>query len=104
MTKVWKDPNYYGEGKGALIIKQNCKCKRPIPLQVDVMDTDRGPAVFSWNKDTESPTINPSVGLHLADSWDCQCHFFVRDGVAEHCSDSEYPNQSIPLIDLETKS
>lgn len=66
-------------------------CKIPI-------DGSRG---WSWNRDTEKPTISPSIKT----TWPGHCvHVFVRDGIVEFCADSTdgMAGQKVPLNDIET--
>lgn len=48
---------------------------------------------WEWNGSLEKPTINPSVNHPGV------CHFFIREGVIEFCSDSDHPlkGQKVPL-------
>lgn len=57
-----------------------------------------GPASWSWNGDTEKPTISPSI---LARG-KYRCHSFLKDGVWEFLSDSEHrlAGQRVPMVDL----
>ncbi len=101
--KVGWRPDFYGEGLGAWFILPDCDCfglfLQAVPREAG------GPFVFDGNY--ESPTFSPSVyPLSCAGCPDDgkRCHFFVRAGVAEHCDDSRYPNERIPLLPIYSRS
>jgi hypothetical protein len=72
---------------------------------------DPGPR-WSFNGDAERPTFNPSVRIQTNEPRsDAErearvtytlCHYFIRDGVIDFCSDSahELAGKSVPLPDL----
>ena len=59
-----------------------------------------GSGCWSWNGDTEKPTIKPSVK-----TWNGRtiCHSFINDGKIQFLSDSthEFAGQTLPLLDIE---
>lgn len=54
---------------------------------------------WSWNGDTEKPTVEPSIISVYDDSIQ---HYFLKDGICEMLSDTNdgTAGQKIPLIDL----
>src|SRR5277367_3787566 len=61
---------------------------------------------WNWNKDTESPTLSPSV-RHFIPAIDGQpeitmCHYELKNGVIEYCSDCQhgFSNQKVPLQEI----
>lgn len=62
---------------------------------------------WTWNGDSDKPTFNPSVKcerLMGKDRTMNRCHFFVREGRIEYCSDSthELAGQTVDMRDMET--
>ena len=55
---------------------------------------------WTWNGDTEKPTLRPSI---LSQNHRYRCHTWVNDGVAQYLDDCshELAGQSIPLLDVE---
>lgn len=53
---------------------------------------------WTFNGDTESPTFSPSINIVG------QCHYFLKAGQLEYCSDSKHAlaGQTVPLPDLVT--
>lgn len=80
----------------------------PIILRGSRKDT----GCWSWNGDTEKPTLKPSVKTegHLDPvTWEPKkwvCHSWVNDGQAQFLRDSthELTGQTVDLLDLEDKS
>ncbi len=64
------------------------------------------PERWNWNGSIDSPTLSPSV-LHFytrpSGERVTTCHYFVRDGKIEFCSDSkhELAGQTVELPDIE---
>lgn len=52
------------------------------------VDGEEGPnrPLWSWNQDIERPTISPSVRVRGVGV----CHFFLREGKLDYCSDSTH--------------
>lgn len=69
------------------------------------------PVRWNWNRDTERPTLSPSIlqtigpfpeGTKRAGQKDV-CHCFVRDGQIEFCGDCTHDKRgTMPLVDIET--
>lgn len=61
---------------------------------------------WDWNGDCVRPTVSPSV-LHYINDDDGQrktiCHYFIRDGRIEYCSDSPHglAGQSVDLLPVD---
>ncbi len=53
-------------------------------------------AMWTWNNDPNNPTFNPSINITG------QCHYFIRDGQIDFCSDSKHnlAGQTVQLPDL----
>jgi len=75
----------------------------PLPdrvLPVILKGRRDGTNCWSWNGDTEKPTLKPSIK-----SWvhGVVCHSWVNDGIVEFLNDSthEYAGQSHELLDVE---
>lgn len=49
-----------------------------------------GPDGWSFNGSLERPKLSPSVRTRYGEKLDYTCHFFVRDGRIEYCSDSTH--------------
>ena len=59
---------------------------------------------WTWNGDTENPTLRPSLLSKL--EWKVPaviCHCFVNDGLVQFLTDSTHSlaGQTVPLIDLQ---
>ena len=70
-------------------------------LHLQQFDTGKprcGPFKLMPGSTPESPTIAPSIfpfcNRRVGGR---RCHFYIRNGTAEHCADSRYPNQYRPL-------
>lgn len=55
---------------------------------------------WEWDGDAVAPTFAPSVRVRFGQG--DQCHFFIRDGVAEFCGDCthEYSGHKLPVVPL----
>lgn len=71
--------------------------KRIIPVQLS--GSRAGTGNWSWNGDTEKPTLKPSI---LTQVMEYRCHSFVNDGVVQFLSDCSHDkaNTSIELMDV----
>lgn len=56
---------------------------------------------WEWNRDTEKPTVTPSI-LTDGNRPERRCHVFIRDGVIDFLSDSAHKlaGQKVPMVDL----
>lgn len=82
----------------------------PLPtriLPVILRGTRAGTGCWSWNGDTEKPTLKPSI---LSRGGDIQgqpgshvCHAFVNDGKVQFLGDCshEFANQTLDLLEVE---
>lgn len=76
----------------------------PIPTRIIPViqkGTRAGTGCWSWNGDTEKPTIKPSVLTWVNDR--IRCHSFINDGKVQFLSDCthQYANQTLDLLDVE---
>ena len=89
----------------SLLIVPTCECTETHNTLIKLQMYDCPEGRFSWDGNFESPTINGSVGYHIPHKDGtprCGCHFFVRNGCAEHCGDSKYAGHPpIPLKSME---
>lgn len=72
---------------------------RMIPVQTK--GARNGTNNWTWNGDTENPTLRPSV---LTKQWDgVTCHTWITDGEAQFLPDCthEYAGQTLPLLEIE---
>jgi hypothetical protein len=63
---------------------------------------------WAFNDDYEKPTFIPSVKITIPDgakhgAVEC-CHYFIREGMIEFCSDSthELRGQTVSMVELDT--
>lgn len=73
---------------------------RRIPVVHGAVDR-RGTNCWSWNGDTEKPTLKPSILTKGGGG--VVCHSFVNNGVVRFLSDCshEFANQEVDLLDVE---
>lgn len=59
--------------------------------------------VWSWNGDTEKPTLKPSILTRGGGDMSEVCHTWVNDGMVQYLEDSthEFAGQTRPLLDVE---
>lgn len=75
-------------------------------LPVQTRGTRNGTGNWSWNGDTEKPTVRPSVltkGKDWNDNWkDYVCHSWINDGQAQFLPDSthEFSGKTVDLLDV----
>lgn len=70
-----------------------------LTLPIIIKGTRAGTNCWSWNGDTERPTLKPSV---LTRGHNYRCHSWVNEGKAiflEDCS-HEFRNQTVDLLDI----
>lgn len=77
-----------------------------IMLPVITSGRREGTHCWSWNGDTEKPTIRPSVltrGTHRHTGEPYVCHTWINDGQAQFLSDCshELANTTVDLLDVE---
>lgn len=82
----------------------------PIPtriIPVMIGGTRRGTGNWTWNGDTEKPTIRPSVltktNFTSEGRADVVCHSWINDGRVEFLSDCthELAGQTVDLLDID---
>lgn len=67
--------------------------KRIIPVQLSGARADTNN--WSWNGDTEKPTLRPSILTEVRYAGiDYRCHSFVNDGMVQFLSDCSHENAS----------
>ncbi len=77
---------------GSLVLpvehKDNAKLKEPC---------------WRWNKDTERPTIRPSIRTRMGRKMERVCHSFVTDGEVNFLTDCTHDlaGKTVPLPDVE---
>lgn len=83
-------------------------CNRFIPIIQSGSRRDHQGPVWSWNGDTEKPTLKPSVLTRTEDwsSGECikiVCHTWINDGKVQFLSDCshEFAGQTLDLLDVE---
>lgn len=83
-------------------------CPGPFPtrfIPVQLRGTRAGTGNWSWNGDTEKPTLKPSI-LTRADFGEKRvpkvCHSFVNDGKIQFLGDCthEFAGQTLDLLDI----
>lgn len=98
----------YGEGYFDCSIEEATHVELRIPgpffprrhLPVILKGSRDGTHAWTWNGDTEKPTLRPSV---LTENNSGRCHSWINDGVVQFLQDCshELAGQSIPLLDVE---
>jgi len=86
-----------GENGGLIYWCPGCREIHTVPTQ---HAKDTNPIRWQFNDDLIRPTLSPSV-RHLENPGQrTACHYFVRDGRIEFCSDSAHglAGQSVPLL------
>lgn len=77
---------------------------RLIPVAIG-RPAGNAPPEWTWNLDTEKPTLSPSILTWTGDrqSPTRRCHSFVRDGMVQFLGDCthELAGQTVPLLDIE---
>lgn len=65
--------------------------------------TRRGTKCWSWNGDTEKPTLKPSIRTTPAGGVGYLCHSWVNGGKVQFLSDCshEHANTTMDLLDVE---
>lgn len=73
----------------------------PEVLPVILRGTRGGTGCWTWNGDTEKPTLRPSI-LTTAIHKGFRCHCWVNEGVAKFLSDCSHQmvNSEITLLDV----
>ena len=74
-----------------------CECMHGIPVTA-------GRVLWDFNGNFEKPTFNPSIKINW--KWagvDKVCHYFIRDGQIQFCSDSTHAlkGQTVDLPDVD---
>lgn len=87
-----------------------CKSRHGVSVGVP----NHSGAQWSYNGNPERPTFSPSIHIKVGeqeegkegpnDPWiyKTSCHYFIRDGMIEFCSDSNHPlsGQTVELPDF----
>lgn len=80
--------------------------ERILPVQTSGM-REGTPNCWTWNGDTEKPTLSPSILTRWAGggifATELVCHSFVNDGMVQFLSDCthELAGQTVPLLDID---
>lgn len=74
-----------------------------IPIIVGMNKTRRGINCWSWNGDTERPTLKPSIMNDFRPHDPLVNHIFITDGQVIFLSDCthEFKGQTVDLLDVE---
>ena len=69
-------------------------------LPVILRGSRAGTNCWSWNGDTEKPTVKPSI---LSDNGTDRCHTWINDGKVQFLDDCshELKGQTLDLLDIE---
>jgi Family of unknown function (DUF6527) len=72
-------------------------------LPVQISGTRANTGNWTWNGDTEKPTLMPSVLTNWEGHKIIRCHTWIKDGQAQYLSDTmhKYSGQTIDLFDIE---
>ena len=115
--KINPDPEGTGyvqcEVNEATHVELNMPCPLPnrtLPIILSGSRDEAKGVVWSWNGDTEKPTLKPSIltsgGRYYDDKYvKIRCHTFVNDGMVKFLPDCshEFANQTIELLEVEDK-
>lgn len=77
----------------------------PIPdrvIPVQLRGTRAGTGNWSWNGDTEKPTLKPSIKTRMPPVCEC-CHTLVNDGRVQFLTDCTHDlaGQTLDLLDVD---
>ena len=98
----------YGEGYFDCPVREATHVKLNFPgpvgtlhLPVILSGTRDGTNCWTWNGDTEKPTLRPSV-LHTRDYAGLRCHTWVNDGQAQFLDDCnhELRGQTVDMLEV----
>lgn len=86
-------------------IELNMPCNLPfriLPIILKGSRDNNAGVVWSWNGDTEKPTLKPSI-LTKSEYEHKRCHSFVKDGMVQFLSDCSHENvgKTIKLLEVE---
>lgn len=73
-----------------------CECSHVIPVE--------GPQAWGWNRDSEKPTITPSILVRGGkESGPTVCHSFITDGKIQFLADCTHAlaGQTVELPEIE---
>lgn len=92
------------EPKQATHVLLNCPGPYPtrlIPVALEGGPRRTGP-LWSWNHDTEKPTLSPSILTDMGPDGP-KCHSFVKNGKIKFLADCghDLKNQTVDLLDVE---
>lgn len=84
--------------KGEVMIWGDGEEHHAIPFH----EVNVGPRGWGFNGDLNKPTLTPSVRTRYGDALAYTCHFFVRAGRIEYCSDSTHKmaGQTVDMVDM----
>ena len=74
-----------------------------LTLPVMIGGTRAGTPNWTWNGDTETPTLKPSISSRMGRDGLVVCHSWVNDGRVQFLPDSthEFAGQTLDLLDVE---
>lgn len=69
-------------------------------LPIILKGTRAGTGCWSWNGDTEKPTVKPSI---LSDNGEVRCHTWINDGKVQFLDDCthEFAGQTLDLLEVD---
>lgn len=75
---------------------------RLIPVENRANPAKREGPLWTWNGDTDKPTLHPSI-LTRGGERDARCHSFVQDGKVKFLRDCEHElaGQTVDLLDVD---
>lgn len=92
------------EADHVMLRMEGCHPDRIIPVILKGSRSESGrQPVWSWNGDTEKPTLKPSILTRGGRDGKDVCHTWVNDGMVHYLGDSthEFAGQTRPLLDVE---
>lgn len=104
----FRDGSYYPcephEATDVALHMEGCHPARIIPVILHgSRDKHERSPVWSWNGDTERPTLKPSILTWTEDAGKkLVCHTWVNDGMVQYLPDSthEFAGTTRPLLDV----
>ncbi len=100
----------YGEGYFPCDVSEatHVKLRTPGPfwtrmIPVILKGKREGTNCWSWNGDTEKPTLKPSILTKGGEDFKVICHSWVNDGKIQFLADSthEFAGQTVDLLEIE---
>ncbi|MCK5021120.1 MAG: hypothetical protein KAS32_29185 [Candidatus Peribacteraceae bacterium] len=76
--------------------------KRMLPVILKGSRDKHPGVVWSWNGDTEKPTVKPSISTRGGYKCEVKCHSWVNDGKVQFLNDCSHDlaGQTLDLLDI----